>query len=419
LAKILLASVAIVLLFSSVQAKYSPQEYCSLVPVGTKLPDLGDCHQYYTCVSPNEVNAAKCPNNQVFNKDSQSCITTPNGSCDEICENQHEKWVPDPIVCGKWYYCKNGNNVGYGHCKDGQYLDYDKQTCRNGQCSGGVSNICLIMQSGQFFGDFNDCKTWHKCDGLQIQSGTCPDTIYNSEKRQCVQSNGNTCGRPTEKCPKEGAKSPDPEVCSKYFECSGENSNWMKQSCPKGQFYDVTLKTCKSRQEATPVSTCDRCEYSTSAWVNAVDPLCRKYLFCSKGVKIDEAKCTKGFFDEQLQRCSAGSEEAKKEYSSKNGACAAPPSPQPPGSETPGTGSETPGTGSETPGTGSETPGTGSETPGTGSETPGTGSETPGTETPGTGSETPGTGSETPGTGSETPGTGSETPGTGSETPGT
>ena len=131
------------------------------------------------------VNAATCPNNQIFNKDSQSCITTPTGSCESftnLCENQDKKWVPNPNVCGSWYYCVNGQIAGDGSCKTGQYLDYDQQKCRNGPCSvvgnsGGVSNMCVIMPNGQFFGDFNDCKTWHKCDGLQMKTGQCKDTV--------------------------------------------------------------------------------------------------------------------------------------------------------------------------------------------------------------------------------------------------
>lgn len=176
---------AIILLFTSVQAAYRPEVYCSLVPVGTKLPNLDDCNQYYTCVSSNMVNADKCPNNQVFNKDSQNCITTPNGSCPSstnICENQEKKWVPNPDICGGWYYCANGIISGQGSCQADQYFDYEKQSCRHGKCSvndnnGGVGNICTIMPNGQFFGDFNDCKKWYKCDGGQIKTGECKNTV--------------------------------------------------------------------------------------------------------------------------------------------------------------------------------------------------------------------------------------------------
>ena len=143
--------------------------------------------------------------------------------------------------------------------------------------------------------------------------------IYDSATRQCIISSSNTCGGPTIKCPANGDTTSDSTVCSNYYVCKEENGPWTKQSCPTGQFYDVNDKKCKSRQLATPVSTCDRCEYSTSAWVNAVDPLCEKYFFCKNGVETGKAQCPKGFFNEQLQRCSVGSDLA--EYRKDNGAC--------------------------------------------------------------------------------------------------
>lgn len=180
-----MATVAIILC-SQAQADYNPLLYCPIVKTGTKLPSLDDCHKYYVCDSSNQVTTGVCPSGQLFNKDSQGCVTTTTGACtntDNPCDGLNGKWVPDAEYCRIWHYCKNGEIVGSGSCKEGQIFDFAKQQCVNGACSingdnsAGVGNICQIMPNKQFFGDFNICTTWYKCDGLSLQQGQCPSNM--------------------------------------------------------------------------------------------------------------------------------------------------------------------------------------------------------------------------------------------------
>lgn len=141
----------------------------------------------------------------------------------------------------------------------------------------------------------------------------------------CVYSKNNTCAGPTETCDANNANKmlPDDQKCSNYYMCTQEGNKWYwtKLQCNGLAYYDTVTYSCQSRQAASPVKTCDRCQYSNDQWVNAVDATCQTYLMCSDGVQTGSNTCASGIFDEQLQSCVANGD--LDNYSKTNGACAA------------------------------------------------------------------------------------------------
>ena len=344
LANSLLASVAIVLLASYATADYNAAKYCQLVPVGTKLPSLTSCQTYYICQNNRQVMAVNCTGTNIFDKDYQECVPASVGNCasGNPCANRNKVWVSDANACGVWHYCVNGAVIGSGMCPNNEVFNDASQQCQYGQCSNTamtdnglplVDNVCSIMQNEKFFGDFNNCHEWHKCNGMILQSGICEyGTTYDSSQRTCVYRNGNSCAGPvsvTCNAAKNGNLTADSNICSVYYQCVSQNSQWLWQrnECPYGDYYDVNLKDCQSRQAATPIATCDRCEYATTTWVNAVDSNCTEYLTCSNGREIATGYCSQpnSYFNEKEQICVEGGNSLPN-YRTYNGACALPPS---------------------------------------------------------------------------------------------
>lgn len=111
----------------------------------------------------------------------------------------------------------------------------------------------------------------------------------------------------------------DSNVCSNYYKCI--SGKWTLSQCQNNQYYDTVTKKCVDRQKATPVNTCDRCQFTYSKWVNAVDSKCSKFLTCKDGKKVSEGSCgTNSYFNEQTQVCLAGTSNLPN-YVKDNGAC--------------------------------------------------------------------------------------------------
>ena len=335
-----MASVAIVLLASYATADYNAAEYCQLVPVGTKLPSLSSCQTYYTCQNNKQVVAANCTGTDIFDKDYQECLPATVGNCasGNPCANKNKMWVSDANTCGVWYYCLNGVVIGSGMCPSNEVFSDAAQMCQYGECSNTamtdhgsplVDNVCSIMPNEKFFGDFDNCHAWHKCNGMLLQSGICEKgTTYDSSQRACVYSNGNTCAGPvsvTCNAANNGDLTGDSNICSVYYQCASQNNQWSWQriECPYGDYFDMNLKNCQSRQAATPVATCNRCQYATTMWVNAVDSKCTEYLTCSNGREIASGYCNQpnSYFNEEEQTCVEGGNSLSN-YRTHNGACA-------------------------------------------------------------------------------------------------
>ncbi|KAM7356277.1 peritrophin-48-like [Cochliomyia hominivorax] len=344
------ASVTIILLIFNVNyitAEYDVAKYCQLVPPSTKLPSLENCQIYYTCLDSNTPKESKCFGTDVFDKDEQACVPKEQSDClygiNSPCEGLNGTFTKDPKECRLWHYCLDGKSVNSGFCNKGQY--FDGEMCVSGTCTyenvnvddGKVTEvkyICNIMQNNQFFGDFDDCRSWQKCvkSNEKPKDGKClHDLVYDVKSRMCLDYKVELCTRtvgavkpslnkPTGTCI-NGHHRPDEKICSIYYFC--KDSAWEKLECEKNNYFDAKTETCVDRQKATPVNTCDRCQYSAAQWVNAVDSNCTKYLTCKDGHKVGdvEGSCGDGnYFNEKSQICLIGNANLPS-YRNESGAC--------------------------------------------------------------------------------------------------
>lgn len=152
---------------TNVKAEYDVARYCQLVPKGTKFPSFDSCQTYYTCLNANEIEESSCSDTQIFNKDTQSCVT---GSCNLLaddtnpCSGIHKDFAAHPNDCRWWHYCEYGKISHSATCPSGQY--FNGHSCVFGKCeetTEEVKDLCKIMQNDQFFGDFDDCTKSQKC----------------------------------------------------------------------------------------------------------------------------------------------------------------------------------------------------------------------------------------------------------------
>ncbi|XP_037815877.1 peritrophin-48-like, partial [Lucilia sericata] len=189
---------------TKINAEYEVSKYCQLVPVGTKLPSLESCQTFYTCLGQKQVAESKCAGDDVFDKDLQMCVPRTNNNChvniENPCENQDDTWVGDTKDCSLWHYCSSGKLIGSGSCALGQYFDDTIKSCVNGKCpynmetSGEINDLCQIMQKDQFFGDFQDCAVWHRCNGSGMNKGKCEHgLLYDTQKRMCLKDSDQLC----------------------------------------------------------------------------------------------------------------------------------------------------------------------------------------------------------------------------------
>lgn len=150
---------------------------------------------------------------------------------------------------------------------------------------------------------------------------------YNVLANQCTYESASVCSRVTNiplsdaavSCSTNGAKSADPKVCGTYYVCT--NGKNVATYCPTGDYYDDSLGYCVSRQVATPVAGCNRCQYATSTFVNAVDSNnCSTYYYCNSQGEATLNTCPADtFFDESRQGCK--SDDDLSTYVPLNGAC--------------------------------------------------------------------------------------------------
>lgn len=337
----------LVLLIGTVHVAYGEYDvnaYCTIVKNGVKLPSIESCQKFYVC--NNGIGTEDyCSSTQAFDKESQSCKLSSEVDCyygvANPCEGKDKTYAPITGTCNGWIYCVNGTELGRGYCGSG--LIFSNNQCIYGECNSSgneneseLTSVCQLMQQNVYFGSTMNCKTWQICKADGIMSNDCPDPyVFDVQNRLCDYESGTMCSRvtgeeiqpeenPVQTCTvaDEGTSKPDPNNCTIHYECISEK--YQIYYCPNGQYYDEPTQTCKLRQEATPVATCDRCFGSKKQFVNYVDADCQKYWICKNDVQIGNSECDTGlYFDEIAQACIYEDDSNKTEYIESNGACQA------------------------------------------------------------------------------------------------
>ncbi|EDV52468.2 peritrophin-48 [Drosophila erecta] len=327
-----------------IEGNYNVTAVCSAVSVGTQLGSIVSCQNYYVCQSTGPV-LSSCQAGYSYDYKIGSCFPSDQVACywgvENPCAGKTQTWVPNTGVCGGWYYCIDGKSEGSGNCPSGQKFDVTTQGCVYGSCSNTQStdgivleSLCDVVPPGIYFGDTGNCSTWHFCQststGIVLHTSKCDlqsQTAFNVLTGECTYETPNVCSRVTNvtlgdapvSCSPNGAKSPDPEVCGTYYVCT--NNEKVATYCPTGYYYDVEKVGCVLRQNATPEKGCNRCQYATTMFVNAVNSdNCSTYYYCNSQGQNTLTTCPSDmFFDEQAQGCK--SDQYLSQYVETNGAC--------------------------------------------------------------------------------------------------
>ncbi|KAH8303529.1 hypothetical protein KR018_000904, partial [Drosophila ironensis] len=326
-----------------IEGNYNVTAFCSAVPVGTSLGSIVSCDYYYVCGSSGPTNTS-CQTGYAYNYTQQTCQPASQANCyyglaNPCAGKTGEAWVPATGACNQYHYCYDGEDWGIGSCDKGQKFDAVSSQCVwSASCNPEsitvletdeptLNNLCSVMPPSIYFGDTLNCSVWNYCNGNELETGNCLSTSpymnaqtgvcgYNSNGNVCQRVTGDSLGTASTSC-SEGTQ-PDPNVCGQYQQCI--KGQWTTTSCSYGTYFNVSTSTCVSRLSATPVAGCNRCQYATETFVNAVDSnSCSGYYYCKNG-QATAANCTSGlYFNEQEQGCVSDASLAS--YVQNNGAC--------------------------------------------------------------------------------------------------
>lgn len=158
---------------------------CQLVPAETKLASFSSPQIYFTCLSAGGSVKSTCPDDDVFDKNTQTCVATSQETSNfsnesNPCQNKNNTFVANSRGCNWYSYCLNGEIFSNDTCKFGEIFYPQNGTCINGICGDSVNNlfeICKIMPNELYFGDFENCHDWHICSGGKPQNGVCSDSL--------------------------------------------------------------------------------------------------------------------------------------------------------------------------------------------------------------------------------------------------
>ncbi|KAM8716877.1 hypothetical protein ACLKA7_003706 [Drosophila subpalustris] len=322
---------------SVMEGTYNVTQVCTMVKTGTQLGSILSCSIYYVCTRSGPV-MQTCSSGYAYNFRTQNCALASEVECYYGMSNPcagvvGSAWVPNVKNCQGWYYC-NGNQIGgHGVCDKGERFESASQRCIYGDCGQpdsdsdepGLVNYCSVVPPNMYFGSTSDCQTWYYCNaqGLQTQ-GECASSAFIASSASCGYDTApGACDRvvnapvPTT-CSTLNEIAPDPTTCGNYYVCNGEV--YVLNSCPYGTYWDLPSQSCVYRKLAAPTSGCNRCQYATTPFVNAVDKTCDTYYYCQNGNHGAVSTCPTGFFfNEADQACAPNS--GLSNYSPYNGAC--------------------------------------------------------------------------------------------------
>ncbi|KAH8364091.1 hypothetical protein KR084_002490, partial [Drosophila pseudotakahashii] len=327
------------------EGTYNVTAFCTTLKTGTQLGSIESCQKYYVCQTTGPV-ATECQSGYSYDYKKSTCLPSSQVSCyygvANPCAGKNGTFVPNTSVCGGYYYCELGVSKA-GNCDDKQVFNAVTKECNWGSCAstqtteGTVLNsVCEVVPPNLYFGDTNNCSTWNFCvsnssgvfhytgkcgvttesmASFNINAGTCD---YTSDSL-CTRITGNPLSSAAVSCPKNGAKQGSTTVCGTYDVCT--NGKWVATNCPTGYYYDTLTELCVVRQTATPTAGCNRCQGSSSKFVNAVNSEnCSTYYFCNAEGQATLNTCpTSYFFDEQVGGCKP--DDNLDQYVKSNGAC--------------------------------------------------------------------------------------------------
>ncbi|XP_022221043.2 peritrophin-48 [Drosophila obscura] len=323
------------------EGNYNVTAFCTVVQTGTNLASIVDCSTYYTCRSTGPVKNT-CSSGYAFSVSTGTCTPVGQANCyygvQNPCEGKTgESWVPVTGTCNQYYYCLDGVNKGQGSCKGTQEFDKLSQQCVYGNCNPGLvdtsgepnlQSVCEVVPPGQYFGDTKNCQKWNYCqaDGT-LQTNDCATEAFDVQTRTCGYDTGNVCSRVTENdlgtastvCTIKGEFQANANICGSYQICNG--NSWVSNDCSYGYYYDTRSKSCQPRRTATPVEGCNRCQFATTTWVNAVNSTtCASYYYCNNG-KATLQTCKEDFYFNESQQACLSTSNGFDQYVSNNGAC--------------------------------------------------------------------------------------------------
>uniref|UniRef100_A0A034WNJ1 Peritrophin-48 n=1 Tax=Bactrocera dorsalis TaxID=27457 RepID=A0A034WNJ1_BACDO len=323
LEKKIVVSWLVLALANSISAEYNVNGVCTVVTDGLRIGSIDSCQRYYTC-NNGIATPYDCPSGSSFSKDVQDCVAESEFQCtlnlSNPCTGADGTFVQKSGTCNGWIYCKNGKEAGSGSCANN--LIFSDGVCKFGSCStvataltSNFTTICQIMKNNKYFGSTKQCGKWQVCRNNKLVTGFCKDGLAYDVKTgscvleadyECAQVTGITIQPDVESygtCTTDGNIKAT-SICSDYLKC--ENNVWKSYSCSTNYYYDITTETCVLRSNAKTYD-CDRCQFSKSQFVNAVDTTCRKYLVCENGVKKSVNTCADGYyFDETAEACIKG-----------------------------------------------------------------------------------------------------------------
>ncbi|KAH8257516.1 hypothetical protein KR038_011024, partial [Drosophila bunnanda] len=324
------------------EGNYNVTAFCSSVKPGTQLGSINSCNYYYVCSTSGPV-LSQCQSGYAYDFAKSACAPASQVNCywgvENPCGGKNGTWVPNTSVCGGYHYCLNGANNGTSRCPSGQRFDSSISQCVYGSCNlvesdePNLSSLCDVVPPGIYFGDTGACDTWNYClsttSGTTLKSGTCTGTksAFNVNTGNCDYPTVSTCSRVTDNplsqiaasCSPNGALKADSTVCGQYYQC--KNQQWTGVACPVNYYFDVNSNLCQPRQSATPYEGCNRCQYATTKFVNAVDDSnCANYYYCNSNGVGTLATCPENYyFNEERQGCVPDS--TLSTYAANNGAC--------------------------------------------------------------------------------------------------
>lgn len=313
---------------------YSPAATCAITQNGFIANPL-DCKGYYYCQEGQVTSGGTCPGDFVYNLYTGQCDYASNYKCPfeaNLCGSLRKSYRSDPDSCTQYIYCDEKGVALYNECPNGQVFNPSTTSCIWGgidSCPG--SNKCELVQNNNFVA--GDVKTENgetlyysiTCyNGMETTPHACPGGYYfNAYSGECLynydQKASPNCV-PASTDNKNGAVqsgenyfAADPNNCNSYWYCNGGTAT-QQLFCPSGFHFDAKTGVCRYSWDYIPAGAnerCDRCGgYPAGSYVALKNSSCKQYLYCLKdktdSITAGSCPSTYPYFNEQTQNCVAG-----------------------------------------------------------------------------------------------------------------